>query len=302
LSDRQAMVDPATPKRQAISIDITDDNGPFKQSDDTPPDCKRSRIAADDSHVPPIKKGTLSAFFKPSVQKVEEPVAAEEVRTYWIPRLGRGWYDAMEAELRRPSFQKIIPDVAAMRKTQVVFPPEEAMFRAFEITPFHKVRVVIVGQDPYHGRGQAMGLSFSVPRGIPVPPSLMNMFKEAGAWPSTHGDLTSWANQGVLLLNTVLTVIEGRPLSHRNLGWERFTDAAIRALSSGRKDIIFLLWGNEAKAKSKIIDTSRHVVLKSGHPSPLSYEKHFKGCGHFQQVNEMLKSRNEPEIWWALPQ
>ncbi|CAE8634185.1 unnamed protein product [Polarella glacialis] len=146
-----------------------------------------------------------------------------------------------------------------------------------------------------------MGLSFSVPRGVHVPPRVMNMLKEARAWPSPHGDLTSWTEQGVLLLNTVLTVLEGKPLSHKNLGWERFTDAAIRTLSRERTGVVFLLWG-EAKEKAKLVDTSRHTVLSAGHPSPLTYEKHFKGCNHFQKVNELFASRGEAEINWQLPQ
>ncbi|CAE8645628.1 unnamed protein product [Polarella glacialis] len=145
-----------------------------------------------------------------------------------------------------------------------------------------------------------MGLSFSVPRGVHVPPRVMNMLKEARAWPSPHGDLTSWTEQGVLLLNTVLTVLEGKPLSHKNLGWERFTDAAIRTLSRERTGVVFLLWG-EAKEKAKLVDTSRHTVLSAGHPSPLTYEKHFKGCNHFQKVNELFASRGEAEINWQLP-
>ncbi|CAK9006652.1 unnamed protein product [Durusdinium trenchii] len=163
------------------------------------------------------------------------------------------------------------------------------------------VRVVIVGQDPYHGFGQANGLAFSVPSRIGIPPSLANMLKEAGAWPAFHGDLTSWAQQGVLLLNTVLTVAEGQPMSHKSLGWERLTDAAIRAVNREREDVIFLLWGKEAQAKARLVDEGRHVVLTAGHPSPLSYERYFKGCGHFHKVNELLSSRGEPQITWNLP-
>merc|ERR1719350_991180 len=146
-----------------------------------------------------------------------------------------------------------------------------------------------------------MGLAFSVPRGLPVPPSLRNMLKETGTGLSCHGDLTSWAQQGVLLLNTVLTVAEGQANSHKGLGWERFTDAVIRAVSRERRGVIFLLWGQEAQSKAVNVDSSRHVVLKAGHPSPLSYEKHFKGCGHFAQVNALLEKRGEAPIGWVLP-
>lgn len=208
----------------------------------------------------------------------------------------------MWTELQRPSIEETIRAVDALRSQgKVIYPPREAVFRAFTATSFDKVRVVIVGQDPYHGPGQAMGLSFSVPRGVRVPPSLQNMLKEAQVWPSKHGDLTSWTEQGVFLLNAVLTVTESAALSHKDLGWERFTDAAIRSLSKERTGVIFLLWGNEAKAKGKLVDTSRHKVLTAGHPSPLSYEKHFKGCKHFAKVNEILASRGEAPIVWELP-
>lgn len=221
-------------------------------------------------------------------------------RAQWLQCLGHGWYSALEAELRRPSIEQAIRDANAARETHVVLPPAEAMFRAFTETPLDTVRVVIVGQEPHHGQGQAMGLSFSVPRGVSVPPSLQNILKEAGAWPSTHGDLTSWAKQGVFLLNSSLTVVEAKPLSHQNLGWERFTDAVIRAINRERKGVIFLLWG-EAQAKAKFVDTGRHFVLTAGNPSPLSYEKVFKRCGHFKKVNELLCAQGEQEITWKIP-
>mmetsp|Transcript_72392 Transcript_72392/g.172511 ORF Transcript_72392/g.172511 Transcript_72392/m.172511 type:complete len:281 (-) Transcript_72392:149-991(-) len=223
----------------------------------------------------------------------------------WQGILGEGWFKVLEAEMRRSWFQKLMKDVEEARGRASVgasiFPPENAMFRAFQETPFEAVRVVIVGQDPYHQPGQAMGMCFSVPRGITVPPSLMNMLKEAGYWPHSHGDLTSWSQQGVFLLNTLLTVQESKPLSHKAFGWERFTDHAIRMLSSERKGIIFLLWGREAKEKAKLVDKDRHTVLMAGHPSPLSYEKHFKGCDHFNKVNELLRSSGAEEIRWQLP-
>eukprot|EP00930_Biecheleria_cincta_P082897 TRINITY_DN72539_c0_g1_i1.p1 TRINITY_DN72539_c0_g1~~TRINITY_DN72539_c0_g1_i1.p1 ORF type:complete len:327 (-),score=68.02 TRINITY_DN72539_c0_g1_i1:116-979(-) len=235
-----------------------------------------------------------------AASEVSEQMAA--MQASWEPRLGQAWCKAMGVELLRPSVGQIYEAAEQARSSgSVVYPPRESIFRAFLETSLEKVRVVIVGQDPYHGRGQAMGLAFSVPRGISVPPSLQNMLKEAGAWPSRHGDLTSWTQQGVFLLNTLLTVLEGLPLSHKTLGWERFTDAAIRAVSKQRKDVIFLLWGKEAQAKAKLVDTSRRKVLTAGHPSPLSYEKHFKGCGHFRKVNELLAARGEQEISWQLP-
>eukprot|EP00440_Ansanella_granifera_P019897 gb/GFBE01021619.1/.p1 GENE.gb/GFBE01021619.1/~~gb/GFBE01021619.1/.p1 ORF type:complete len:317 (+),score=67.39 gb/GFBE01021619.1/:1-951(+) len=259
------------------------------------------------SGAPPVAAIDLEEDDEARAKRLEEKqaeaaAASAALQDMWAPRLGQSWTAALEAELKRPSIEKIVRDVEALRaqpKT-VVYPPSEAVFRAFPATPLDKVRVVIVGQDPYHGRGQAMGLSFSVPRGASVPPSLQNMLKEAGVWPSTHGDLTSWTQQGVLLLNSVLTVLEGQANSHKNLGWERFTDAAIRAVSRERKGVIFLLWGREAQAKAKLVDPSRHTVLIAGHPSPLSYERHFKGCNHFRRVNEILQERGEAVIDWRL--
>lgn len=197
--------------------------------------------------------------------------------------------------------QKTIEQVEEMRKVKRIFPPVEDVFKAFRATPLEKVRVVIVGQDPYHGCGQANGLAFSVAPNVAVPPSLINMLKEANALPTTHGNLTHWTEQGVLLLNSVLTVVEGQPKSHKSLGWERLTDAAIRAVSKDLQNVIFLLWGRDAQAKAHLVDRERHVVLTAGHPSPLSYERHFKGCGHFQKVNQLLSSRGEKEIVWRLP-
>lgn len=232
----------------------------------------------------------------------EEAARHSHVAQAWLPSLGPSWFAALEAELRRPSFDTILKEVAAARVKHghAILPPENLVFRAFIETPLDAVRVVIVGQDPYHGRSQAMGLSFSVPRGMRPPPSLVNMLKEAGAWPSPHGELTSWTQQGVLLLNTVLTAHEGRANSHKDFGWERVTDAAIRAVSREREGVIFLLWG-DARAKAKLIDTNKHQVLCAGHPSPLSYEKHFKGCDHFAKTNDIFAARGQAEITWQLP-
>lgn len=257
----------------------------------------------------PLKQASLLSMMgakRPKVEEGPKELSAEEAaararaRDQWLPLLGQGWYEALEAELRRPTTESCIVEVAKARASSVVFPPPSLVFRAFAETPLEAVRVVIVGQDPYHGRGQAMGLSFSVPRGVRTPPSLVNMLREAGV-SSQHGDLTSWARQGVFLLNTMLTVQEGKPLSHKSLGWERFTDAAIRSISREREGVIFLLWGREAQAKGKMVDGLRHKILSAGHPSPLSYENHFKGCGHFAKVNEILAQRGQPVIDWQLP-
>jgi len=256
------------------------------------------------------KQLTLFAMMKPAspagksaVQQPPENALSELCLQKMAAQLPGKWFAALESDLRRPSIANLLQEVemARVKYPNSVFPPDNDVFAAFAATPLEKVRIVIVGQDPYHGRGQAMGLSFSVPRGNRVPPSLQNMLKEAGVWPSAHGDLTSWTEQGIFLLNTLLTVIEGRPLSHKSLGWERFTDAAIRTVSRECNDVIFLLWGAEAQAKAKLVDESKHKILKAGHPSPLSFEKHFKGCRHFQKVNDLLAARGQPEITWRLP-
>jgi uracil-DNA glycosylase len=186
-----------------------------------------------------------------------------------------------------------------------IYPPGPDIFNAFEHTPFDKVRVVILGQDPYHGPGQAHGLSFSVRPGVRVPPSLQNMFKEIegslGIPRPDHGCLTPWADRGVLLLNAVLTVEAGQAASHQGKGWEGFTDAAIDALNRQRDGLVFLLWGSHAQKKGQLIDEKRHLILRSVHPSPLSAHRGFLGCGHFANANAYLQSQGEAPIDWSLP-
>jgi len=188
---------------------------------------------------------------------------------------------------------------------KAIFPPGPEIFNAFAHTPFDRVRVVILGQDPYHGPGQAHGLSFSVRPGVRVPPSLQNMFKEIedslGIPRPDHGCLTPWADQGVLLLNAVLTVEAGQAASHQGKGWEGFTDAAIDALNREREGLVFLLWGSHAQKKGQLIDGKRHLILRSVHPSPLSAHRGFMGCGHFAKTNAYLASRGEAPIDWSLP-
>ena len=194
--------------------------------------------------------------------------------------------------------------VKSRDSNEIVYPPPGMELRALELTPFDAVRVVILGQDPYHGPGQAHGLAFSVPDGVRMPPSLRNIYKEIDA--SLHGgearergtDLTSWARQGVLLLNAVLTVEAGKPGSHVGLGWKEFTDAVIATLSERREGVVFLLWGNFARGKASLVDRSRHLVLEAAHPSPLSAYRGFMGCGHFAAVNEHLESRGQAPIAW----
>lgn len=187
----------------------------------------------------------------------------------------------------------------------VIHPPGSRIFAALDSTPFEAVKIVILGQDPYHGPGQAHGLCFSVLPGVAVPPSLENIFKEIhrdlGIPRPDHGCLLPWARQGVLLLNSVLTVESGAAGSHAGKGWEGFTDACIDALSREREGLVFLLWGSYAQAKGKLIDTARHRVLKAPHPSPLSAHRGFIGCGHFGRANEYLRQRGQSPIDWALP-
>ncbi len=186
-----------------------------------------------------------------------------------------------------------------------VFPPGPQIFAAFDATPFEQTKVVILGQDPYHGHGQAHGLSFSVPPGVAVPPSLLNIYKEIeadlGIPRADHGCLIPWARQGVLLLNAVLTVEEGKPGSHQKRGWEGFTDHVVDVLNREREGLVFLLWGSYAQQKGKVIDTRRHRVLKATHPSPLSAHRGFLGCRHFSQTNDYLARRGQAPIDWRLP-
>ncbi|MGN0859242.1 MAG: uracil-DNA glycosylase [Stenotrophomonas sp.] len=186
-----------------------------------------------------------------------------------------------------------------------VYPPGKQMFAAFDATAFEQVRVVILGQDPYHGPGQAHGLSFSVPPGVPVPPSLLNIYKEIeadlGIARPSHGCLLPWARQGVLLLNAVLSVEQGQAGSHQGRGWEGFTDHVVDVLNRQREGLVFMLWGSYAQKKGAMIDTGRHRVLKAPHPSPLSAHRGFLGCRHFSQANDYLRRRGQAPIDWSLP-
>lgn len=220
------------------------------------------------------------------------------------PDIGDGWYEALRSEFEAPYFGELKAFLVAERARHSVFPRGRDIFRAFNSTPFEEVKVVLLGQDPYHGPGQAHGLSFSVPDGVPFPPSLQNIFQEIqqdlGLPIPTSGDLSPWAAQGVLLLNATLTVRAGEAGSHQGRGWERFTDAAIRVLSEKHNGLIFLLWGRFAQQKEGLIDVGRHYVLKAPHPSPLSAHRGFFGCGHFGQVNELLSAGGGTPIDWGL--
>ena len=221
-------------------------------------------------------------------------------------RLEPSWKARIGDYLLRPEMQALAAFLRAEKQAgKRVYPPGPEIFAAFAHTPFDAVRVVILGQDPYHGPGQAHGLCFSVRPGVRVPPSLENVFKEIqrdlGIPRPDHGCLTPWADRGVLLLNSVLTVEEGRAGSHQGKGWEGFTDAAIDALNREREGLMFLLWGSYAQRKGQLIDTGRHCVLNSVHPSPLSAHRGFIGCGHFSAANRYLESHGEAPIDWSLP-
>ena len=219
-------------------------------------------------------------------------------------KIENSWKNALHGEFEKPYFISLVQRLHKEKAEGIqIFPPGKDIFKAFELTPVEKVKVVILGQDPYHGYGQAMGLSFSVPSDIPAPPSLKNIFKEIeselGIKMSGRPDLTSWAKQGVLLLNSVLTVRAGAAASHSSIGWQEFTDAVISYISAHCNGVVFLLWGNYARSKKPLIDTSRHYVLEAAHPSPLARGAFF-GCNHFSQTNEILKSEGKTPIDWQL--
>ena len=213
------------------------------------------------------------------------------------------WLAPLSAEFRKPYYRKLYETVMREYAARTVYPPPEDLFSAFEFTPLSSVKAVILGQDPYHEEGQAHGLCFSVRPGVEVPPSLANIFRELhddlDCRIPDNGCLIPWARQGVLLLNTVLTVRAHRAASHRGIGWEEFTDAVIRYLSANCSGIVFLLWGNFAKAKAALIDSSRHHVLQAAHPSPLAGGAFF-GCRHFSQTNNLLMQEGKTPINWQL--
>lgn len=215
-------------------------------------------------------------------------------------RIESSWKEALSDEFDKPYFTSLVESVKNAYAKEVVYPAAQNIFRAFDLCPFDQVKVVIIGQDPYHGERQAMGLSFSVPEGVVLPPSLQNILKEVKndleVLPFKDGDLTRWAKQGVLLLNSVLTVTAHQPASHKNLGWEQFTDAVIQVLSK-REHIVYLLWGNFAKQKAAHVDPENNSILTSGHPSPLSVTR-FRGNKHFSQTNAYLQKHGLEPIDW----
>lgn len=215
------------------------------------------------------------------------------------------WKELLKEEFRKPYFKQIVDHIKTEKQqAKIIYPPGPLIFNAFEKTPFPLVKVVIIGQDPYHGPRQAMGLSFSVPNGIAEPPSLRNIFKElhddTGVPIPNSGNLTSWAEQGVMLLNASLTVRANEPMSHSRIGWDIFTNKVIETISNLKEGVVFLLWGKFAQDKKDLINTSKHLVLKAAHPSPLSASNGFFGCRHFSKTNQYLVSRGSDPINWAL--
>ncbi len=217
-------------------------------------------------------------------------------------RIDESWRQVLQPEFDKPYFELLTDFVRHAYRTTQCFPPASQIFRAFDLCPFDKVRVVIIGQDPYHDVNQAHGLCFSVQDGVPVPPSLVNIYKELnrdlGKPIPISGDLTHWAEQGVLLLNATLTVEAHKAGSHQGKGWEEVTDAAIQALNNQRSNIVFMLWGSYAQRKGQFIDRRKHLVLTAVHPSPLSAYRGFIGCGHFSQANNYLLQHGQAPIAW----
>ena len=220
-------------------------------------------------------------------------------------QIEQSWKQLLDDEFQQPYFAAIKQFLLKEKEQrQTVYPPGSLIFNAFNLTPFDQLKVMILGQDPYHGAGQAHGLCFSVPDGIPLPPSLQNIFKELNAdlnIPiSKSGNLTSWAQQGVMLLNALLTVRANQPASHHGIGWETFTDAVIRKISEDKTGIVFLLWGKYAQDKQSLIDLTKHYVLKAAHPSPFSANNGFFGCRHFSRTNDLLIQNEKETIDWKL--
>ncbi|WP_323587993.1 uracil-DNA glycosylase [Aliarcobacter butzleri] len=213
------------------------------------------------------------------------------------------WKDIIENEQQKLYYEKLKEEIDKRYENSIVFPEKQNIFKAFSLTKFEDLKVVILGQDPYHGIGQAQGLSFSTPSNIKNPPSMVNILKEINddlgkKSVCEDGDLTPWAKQGIMLLNTILTVEQGLPKSHHNLGWEIFTDNIIKYISDNKENVIFLFWGSPAISKTKLIDKNKHFILTAPHPSPLSVYRGFYGCKHFSKTNEILKKLNKEEIIW----
>lgn len=222
-----------------------------------------------------------------------------------MPPITNDWLDALKPEFSKPYYRELHNKVVSEYNSATVYPPAEELFTAFHLTPLSKVKVVILGQDPYHEPGQAHGLSFSVKPGVKIPPSLVNIYQELqqdlGCFVPNNGYLTKWAQQGVLMLNTLLTVRAHQAFSHKGIGWEAFTDAAILAVNRQDRPIVFMLWGSPAQKKAAMLNNPKHLILKAPHPSPLSAYRGFFGCKHFSRANEFLDSHGEMSIDWQIP-
>ncbi len=218
--------------------------------------------------------------------------------------INNDWLEALEAEFHKPYYKQLFATVNQEYKTRLIFPPAKDIFNAFHLTPLHKVKAVILGQDPYHNHGQAHGLCFSVKKGVNVPPSLVNIYQELhddlGCRIPDHGCLTKWAEQGVLMLNTVLTVRAHQANSHQGIGWEEFTDAAIAACNRQDRPIVFILWGSPAQRKAKMLTNPNHLILKSPHPSPFSAQRGFFGSRPFSQANAFLEAHGVEPVDWQI--
>jgi uracil-DNA glycosylase len=222
-------------------------------------------------------------------------------------KIEQSWKDALDGEFKKPYFVEIVNFLKREKQAgKTIYPAGPNIFNAFNTTPFDNVKVVILGQDPYHNPGQAHGLSFSVPKGVKPPPSLINIFKEltedVGIDLPTHGYLEYWAKQGVLLLNAALTVEMNQPMSHSKIGWHHFTDDVIKTISDKKDNVVFLLWGAFAQKKQVLIDSRKHLILKAAHPSPLSAHNGFFGCRHFSKTNKWLQEKGLKPIDWSLPE
>ncbi len=221
-----------------------------------------------------------------------------------MPPLAGEWLNALQGEFKKPYYRSLFQTIDEEYKTKLIFPPADDIFNAFHFTPLNEVKVVILGQDPYHGQGQAHGLCFSVKKGVDIPPSLVNIYQELhddlGCYMPNNGYLEKWARQGVLLLNTVLTVRAHQANSHRNIGWEEFTDAAIRVLDEQDQPMVFILWGRPAQAKKRMLKNPAHLILEAPHPSPLSARRGFFGSRPFSQTNAFLESRGLSPIDWQI--
>lgn len=218
--------------------------------------------------------------------------------------INNDWLEALQGEFKKPYYKNLFETVTKEYQSHQIFPPADDIFNAFHLTPLADVKVVILGQDPYHGEGQAHGLCFSVKPGVQIPPSLVNIYQELhddlGCSIPTHGYLTKWAKQGVLMLNTVLTVRAHQANSHRGIGWEEFTDAAIRVLNAQDRPMVFILWGRPAQMKKKMLDNPKHLILEAPHPSPLSSYRGFFGSRPFSQTNQFLREHGIAEIDWQI--